>query len=196
MPIAIIQHYDWLCTNWKSLAHFWFCWCKTLSQLVPRLWVTRLHWWPSLFRCRQCSVSRLVRQVCFPGSPASAHKPKTNNVCGQGTVVHEYRGPLMTCFFHLLALYLCEAGCSCWLHPVSLQFTHTSRTPWVGAEWPGDLRSAWIILCWTSVHLVSESFLNGVYAILGLILLFTNIWPICFFCCNCQHLTYILFLST
>lgn len=136
--------------------------------------------------------------IFFPGSPAYVFVLGLCAIggCGQGTVVYEYSGPLMTPVFHLLALHLCEAGCSCWLHPVSLQFTHTSRTPWVGAEWPGDLRSVWIILCWTSVHLVSESFLNGVYAILGLILLFTNIWPICFFCCNCQHLTYILFLST
>lgn len=152
MPIAIIQHYDWWCANWMSLAHFWFCWCRTWSQLVPILWVTTLHWWPSLFLCRQCSVSRLVRQVCFPGSPASAHKPKTNNVCGQGTVVHEYRGPLMTCFFHLLALYLCEAGCSCWLHPVSPLFTHIWRSP--GGD-TGDLWSTWIVLFWTSASLAN-----------------------------------------
>ena len=162
MPIAIIQHYDWLCTNGISLAHFWFCWCKTLSQLVPRLWVTRLHWWPSLFLCRQCSVSRLVRQAFFPpGSPASVF---VLGLCaiggrGQGTVVYEYSGPLMTPVFHLLALHLCEAGCSCWLHPVSPLFTHLWRSP--GGD-TGDLWSTWLVLFWTSASLMYESLLKGV----------------------------------
>lgn len=92
--------------------------------------------------------------IFFPGSPAYVFVLGLCAIggCGQGTVVYEYSGPLMTPVFHLLALHLCEAGCSCWLHPVSPLFTHIWRSP--GGD-TGDLWSTWIVLFWTSASLAN-----------------------------------------